>query len=59
MTYERTGQHTKTQQKLAAVRKIFALLLTADADNFPAWNDWMTVQIIHREADALVTQETQ
>jgi len=57
MAYERTGQHAKAQQKLDAVRKIIGLLPTADADDIPAWNDWMTVQIIHREAEALIEDE--
>ena len=29
-----------------------------DADDIAAWNDWMTVQIVHREAEALVKRES-
>ena len=56
MAQERTGQHAKARQTLEAVRNVFRLLPAADANNIPAWNDWMIVQIIRREAEALVQQ---
>ena len=59
LAYERTGQHAKAQQKLEAVRKTIGKLPTADADDIPGLHDWMMVQIIHREAEALAKQESQ
>jgi hypothetical protein len=38
------------------VRNVFPLLPTADAEDIPAWSDWMILQIIRREAEALVQQ---
>jgi hypothetical protein len=58
MAYERTGQHAKAQRKLAATRNVFSLLPTEDADDVPDWNDWMILQIVRREAETLVTQQS-
>jgi tetratricopeptide (TPR) repeat protein len=59
MAYERVGEHAKAQQNLEAVRKTIGKLPTADADDIPGLHDWMTVQIVYREAEALVKQEAE
>ena len=42
---------------LDAADRVISRLPAPDADNFPAWNDWMVVQIARREAEELVKQE--
>ena len=46
---------------LKAVRNIIGRLRlpTAAAADFPSWNDWMMVQVVRREAEALVKQKAQ
>ena len=57
MTYERIGQHAKAQQGLEVVRKTMRSLPSADAGDIPAWNDWMMLQIVRREAEEVVKHE--
>ena len=59
MAYARVGQLEKAQQALEAADRVVGRLPAPDADEFPAWNDWMVVQIVRREAEGVVKQAAQ
>ena len=45
--------------KLEAVRKTIGLIPSADANDVPDSRSWMSVRIVHREAEAVVEQQDQ
>jgi tetratricopeptide (TPR) repeat protein len=59
MAYTRLGQPEKAQQALEAADRVISRLPAPEADEFPAWNDWMVVQIVRREAEEVVKQVAQ
>ena len=57
MAYARTERHEKARQTVRAADNVIDLLPGPHDDDFPSWNDWMIVQIVRREAAAVVGRE--